>query len=105
MDEVEERLVDVEDDELEVRVPALHGVRGHAELPVEGEGVVVEALHAACVPAAEQGHGRWEAPHRRQRRHADPTGAQTVQALRIYMHVGTDMSMLQWYGTHWSEKT
>lgn len=37
LDEVEERLVDVEDDELEVGVPALHGVRGHAELPVEGE--------------------------------------------------------------------
>lgn len=82
LDEVEERLVDVEDDELEVGVPALHGVRGHAELPVEGEGVVVEALHAARAPAAEQGHGRRETPHRRQRRHADPAGAQVVQALQ-----------------------
>lgn len=84
VDEVEERLVDVEDDELEVRVPALHGVRGRAELSVEGKGVVVEALHAACVPAAEQGHGRREATHRRQRRHADPAATQTVQALHPF---------------------
>ena len=83
VDEVEQRLVDVEDDELEVRAAALDGVRGGAELAVEGEGVVVEALHAARVAAAEQGDGRREAPHRRQRRHADPAGAQAVQALRF----------------------
>ena len=86
VDEVEQRLVDVEDDELEVRAAALDGVRGGAELAVEGEGVVVEALHAARVAAAEQGDGRREAPHRRQRRHADPAGAQAVQALHACWH-------------------
>lgn len=86
VDEVEERLVDVEDDELEVRAALLHGVRGGAQLPVEGQGVVVEALHAAGAPAAEQGHGSREATHGRQRRHADPAGAQAVQALRSSLH-------------------
>lgn len=87
-DEVEERVVDVEDDELEVRVPLPHGVRGHLQLRVEDQGVVVQALYAAAAgPATEEGKGRREAAHRRQRRHADPPRPQPVQALHVCMPI------------------
>jgi hypothetical protein len=79
--QVVQRRVDVEDGDLEVRVPPRQRVHGGVHLPVEALRVAVEPGHAPGGAVPEQRDGRRQAAQRRQRRDADAARPHAVELL------------------------
>lgn len=65
VDQVQERIIDVKDDEPQVRVTSFQGFSSHVDLPVEANCIVIEPRHAASIgiATAKQSDGCRKAPH------------------------------------------
>lgn len=63
VDQVQKRIIDVKDDEPQVRVTSFQGFSSHVDLPVEANCIVIDPCHAATIATAKQSDGCRKAPH------------------------------------------